>query len=332
MKRRQFLKIMGIALACIMISSVIGCSENNGVFTRHTYSDYEATVAVKGLKKTIRILHISDSHISIPDEAEKEFLPFSTRMDKAYVTKPHYKTGETTTPVEAFTELMNLAADRKVDMIALTGDIVNNPSKASVRYVTGSIQKTGIPYVFVAGNHDWHYEGMEGSLSELRLIWIQNSLLPLYDGKNPLFSSQITGGVNFVTIDNSTYQVTADQLDFYKKQAALNMPVVLLVHIPLYLPKDGEKENVGTCGDPRWGWDKDKNYKLEGRPRWPKSGNLSSTKEFLNAVKNTTNLTAVLAGHTHSPRADVISGSAVQYITGRSLDGQHRIVTFTALK
>lgn len=57
---------------------------------------------------------------------------------------------------------MALAKEQKVDRIVLTCDIINNPSKSSVDFVHKSIQNTGIPSIYIAGNHDWHYEGMKG--------------------------------------------------------------------------------------------------------------------------------------------------------------------------
>jgi len=331
MKKRHFLKVLGKTSIVILISLVIDCSEKHQFMAVHSFLDYETTVVIKGLKKTTRVLHISDSHISFSDKSEKKYHTYSKRMDNAYKSVQHYKTKEETTPVETFLELMDFAKNQNVDVIVLTGDIINNPSKSSVSFISKSVQKTRIPSIYVAGNHDWHYEGMEGSGAMLRQTWINKSLLPLYVGKNPLYSSYNIGGINFVTIDNSTYQVNEEQLRFYKKQAKLDIPIVLLMHIPLYLPKDVEKENISTCGDPRWGWDMDKNYEIEQRERWPRSGNLPSTVEFVEVVRKSTNLIAVLVGHTHNAIADDISKTAVQYITGRSADGQHRLLIFKPL-
>jgi len=328
-KRRATRRKWGIFFAVVLIGAVIGCSEEQRLVTVHSFSDYEATVAISVITETTRVLHISDSHISVFDESEKEYHPFSARMDNAYKSVRHYRTREKTTPVETFLELMDVARDRNVDVIVLTGDIVNNPSQSSVSFVSESIQRTGIPSMYVAGNHDWHYEGMDGSGAALRRTWIQKSLLPLYGGTSPLFSSRIIRGINFVTIDNSTYQVNTEQLAFYEGQMTRPMPIVLLMHIPLYLPKDGESDNVATCGDPRWGWDTDKHYEIERRERWPREGNLPSTVAFLEAVQKSTNLVAVLVGHTHKARVDRVSETAIQYVTGRSADGQHRLLTFT---
>ena len=77
------------------------------------------------------------------------------------------------------------------------------------------MKETGIPYIFTAGNHDWHYEGMEGDLETLRDAWIEKRLLPFYQGNHPLMASYDVKGVRFLAIDNSTYQINKEQLEFF---------------------------------------------------------------------------------------------------------------------
>ncbi len=332
LKTNYYLKAQGEILVTILIIITIGCSEKHQFTTVHSFSDYDATIAINGLKETTKILHMADSHVSVSDKEEEKYHKYSARMDNAYKSVPHYKTGKNTTPVHSFLELMELAKNQNVDMVALTGDIINNPSNSSVKFVLESLLKTGIPSVYIAGNHDWHYEGMNGAMATLRQTWIKNRLLPLYRGSNPFYSSHIIGGINFIAIDNSTYQINEEQLIYFKEQTTLSIPIVLLMHIPLYLPKDAERDNIATCGDPRWGWDTDKNYEIEKRERWSPDGNLPSTIQFLEFAKSSTNLVAIIVGHTHRPRADKFSETAVQYVTGRSVDGQHRLIVFEPLK
>ena len=71
----------------------------------------------------------------------------------------------------------------------------------------------------------------------------------------------------------------------------------------------------------------DKNYIVERRERWPKSGNLPSTVAFVERVKRTENLVAVLAGHIHVPWEERLSESAMQYVTAAAYDGSSRLIT-----
>lgn len=276
----------------------------------------------------VKIMHITDAHISIGKSEEKEYRVYSRRMDKAFKSVKHYGTKVKATPAAIFLDLLKLTENEKVDLIVLSGDIINNPSASSVRFVYEALMSTGIPYIYIAGNHDWHYEGMEGTADFLRRAWTEKRITPLYQGNNPLYSSFVFGGINFVAIDNSTYQVSEEQLEFFKAQLKLQYPVVLILHIPLYTDGDAGQKEILTCGAPQWGWKRDKNYKLEKRERWSKAGNLPSTLAFLELVKGSSNITAVLAGHTHKEEENALSEHVCQYITGCSLDGHYRLMKF----
>lgn len=318
-----------ICLATFLSPPLVqGESPEKAVAANHRWDDDSATIQVRGLKKAIVVLHLSDSHVSVRDKNEESYWQYSSRMDDAYGNaRRHFRTGQKALPVDHFRQRLETAKARQVDLIALTGDIVNNPSRSSVQAVGRLLQATGLRSLYVAGNHDWHYEGMSGSEESLRDTWIRRNLLPLYADCNPLCYAMELGGLNFVAIDDSTYQVDEAQLAFYDREVVRGLPTILLLHIPLWTSEAAGK-HVSHCGDPRWGWDADLTYQIERRQRWSKSGNLKSTVDFVERVKTTPNLVAVLAGHTHRARADRLSPSAVQYVAQAACDGGSRLVTF----
>lgn len=321
MNRRDFLNKLNDKLKQIL-------TDNFTTSNDRPYRENEDLIANKRLSETVRILHITDSHVSVINEDEKQYHSYSSRMDKAFRKVKHYRTKKKLTPGNMFLDLLDIAKEENVDLIVLTGDIVNNPSRSSISFIHESLKSTAIPYIYIAGNHDWHYEGMEGSDESLRQTWIENCLLPLYRGKTPLYSSTVIGGINFVAIDNSTYQVNEDQLRFYRTQIELNYPIVLLLHIPLYLGKKANQKEFTVCGAPNWGWAIDRNYKIEKRERWSKTGNRATTVEFLDAVKDTSSLAAVLAGHTHKNQISPVSERSNQFVTGCSAYGHYRLLKF----
>jgi len=292
----------------------------------HDYTDSTAVIHIAGLSDTLRILQITDAHISVLDSSERKFWPYSRRMDQAFITRPDGRTGEPVRPVDQFLRLLERAMSLKVELLLLTGDIVNNPSRSSVAFVQAALQKCGIPYLYTAGNHDWHYEGMKGSSPQLRKTWNKKGLQPLYGGHNPFFRVQEIKGVQFVAIDNSTYQILPEQLAFFQQTLKQGRPVVLLSHIPYYVAGDPHKSG---CGNPDWGWDQDKGFELERRERWPKSGNSPATVEFVNTLPAADNLVAVLAGHHHQSRATRLSATAIQYVTAAGFGGGSRLITLT---
>lgn len=317
-----------IAMAVLMAVQVAW--GQTPIVVRHRSTDDSATIQVAGLTKAVVVLHVSDAHVSIRDESEADYRQYAERMDAAYgKPRAHFQTRQKALPAEHFRDLMQLAKARNVDLIALTGDIVNNPSRVSMEYVHQVIADTGIRSLYISGNHDWHYEGMPGSDADLRKTWLPKRLLPLYSGRDPMGCAVVIGGVNFVAIDDSTYQVNDEQLAFFDREIARGLPTVLLVHIPLWTGKDAAKPVTDSCGDPRWGWDTDRNFTIERRERWPKGGNLKSTEAFLKHTQTAGNLIAVLAGHTHRAHAEELSASAVQYVARAACDGAYRLVSFT---
>ena len=322
MKRREFLKATSGAAAsfCLPPLSFAGTNSDKWQYS-HNSTPLETIIQLTGISKPIHILQISDSHISCDDETDAKYQEFSSRMNDAYSSVKHFGTHETVTPLKCFEEIMKKAGNEELDLIALTGDIINYPSSTAVEAVLKIVKETNIPYLYTSGNHDWHYEGMQGSSDFLRQEWIEKRLKPFYK-ENPLFSSQILGGLNIVSIDNSTYQVNDKQLEFFKKQKSLKFPIVLFVHIPLYMPS-----MTICCGHPEWGAKSDKNYQIERRERWPEAGNSASTMEFIDQVMRTEKLAGIFTGHWHNNRT-ITYKDKYQHIAGSALNGQYRHLKF----
>jgi hypothetical protein len=163
---------------------------------------------------------------------------------------------------------------------------------------------------------------MEGTEEELRLEWIEKRLKPLYQGANPMYSSTLLKGVNIVCIDNSTYQISEQQLEFYREQYSRPEPIVLLMHIPLYMFSLG----ISSCGHPDWSEKTDPLYKIERRPPWPKEGCTKTTKQFVREVRTTPQLLGVFTGHTHQARTVFSRNGGIQHIAAPALNGQYRLV------
>ncbi len=291
----------------------------------HNTNAMETLISMSGITRPVSILQIADTHISCDDESDKPYEQYSGRMNKAFLQRNHYKTGLPSTTTDNFKELMAFATTQQVDMIALVGDIVNYPSATAVSFVKKEVDKTGIPYIYTAGNHDWHYEGLPGSSESLRNEWCEKRLKPLYTSDSMWYSSDIVGGINMVTIDNSTYQVSEEQLAFYRKQIQRPEPVALFVHIPLYLTSMRM-----CCGHPEWGAATDRGYEIERREKWPAAGNKPSTFEFIQAVKATPRLAGVFAGHWHQYYS-ITEGNVKQLLALPGFSGQYRLIKFQPL-
>jgi len=267
--------------------------------------DNRARFFCPGIREPIRIVMIADTHLFLDDERGEPYREFSARMARAYNRTTHVRTGGPTNPAASFEEALRIAREREADLIALAGDIFSFPSEAAIDWALQRLNASGLPYLYTAGNHDWHYEGMPGPLEDLHAHWTGRRLRPLYQGQDPLMGVRQVKGLRVVGIDNSTYGIQPEQLAFFRAQAATGMPLILLVHIPLYAP--GRPVSFG-CGHPEWGAASDKNAVLERRPPWPEAGHTAVTMAFHREVFNTPNLLGVLAGHIHRPSLDIVNG------------------------
>ncbi|MEQ8218099.1 MAG: metallophosphoesterase [Arenibacter sp.] len=333
MKRRLFFKNAASASLGLGLTKY----SSSETTTNHAEKDIQFCVTVEDNKlqffsdvimEPIRIVHIADTHLFRDDERGVPYKKYSGRMAKAYNHTKHFKTDELTNPELAFEAALNFARESQADLITLIGDIFSFPSEAAIEWVQAKLEEVNIPYIYVAGNHDWHYEGMEGPLEDLREKWIANRLLPLYQGNHPLMSAYDVKGIRFLAIDNSTYQINDDQLAFFKKQVASNVPLVLLVHIPMYAP--GKSISFG-CGNPDWGASSDRNFELEGRLRWPESGHSKTTFDFHKAVFSAPNLMGIFSGHIHSFSVESIKGKP-QIVTDDNASGGYLDVNFIPME
>jgi 3',5'-cyclic AMP phosphodiesterase CpdA len=285
MKKLNLLAITLVFLALTISFNTV--KKNQKVV--HLCKNESATILIPDFKSGLKFMQITDSHISIKDERESDMWKYAERMQKAYdFPYRHFNLDIKKSTFEYLDDALQKAKDRNVELLILTGDIVNFPSPVSVSYVIDKLKKTGIPWLYISGNHDWNYEGMEGSLDFLRKTWIDKSLLPLYQGHNPLCYSEIIKGINFVGIDNSTGQVNKEQVEFLRNQLKHKNPIILFSHIPYdFIDKSDSPEMIA----------------------------------FIETISsNCDKILAILAGHTHQ-LAHYFTGNMCQYVSLPSFQG-----------
>lgn len=289
----------------------------------------EAGVSFASLKESLRFtmpsyrgacrfMVVGDSHLTIDDARGEPFKEYSGRMSKPYRSALHFRTGRPIASPDGFEYALAQAQKMNVDFLALVGDIVSFPSEAGVEYVRKRLDASGLNWMYISGNHDWHYEGLPGTEMELRAEWTKKRLAPLYQGADPMMASRVVKGIRFVFIDNSLYEILPEQLAFWKQEAAKGEPVALMMHIPLYMPGYGPRE--AGCAHPEWGAKVDPHWKIERRPQWPEAGHTQTTFAFRETVFSTPNLLGVFVGHDHCHMFAFDRGH-VQCVTAANADG-----------
>lgn len=282
----------------------------------------------KAIAEPVRVLQISDAHLFLDDERGADYRDYSKRMAAAYNKTKHFKTGADTNPIDELKKILADVSPEKYDAVVLTGDIVSFPSAAGVDFLLENLGATGVPYYYVAGNHDWHFEGLPGSSADLRAEWTSKILAPLYPkDADPLAYSVDVKGVKLLLVDDSTYEILPEQLDFVRRELAAGLPTALFMHIPLYAPGRGVGYGVGH---PKWGAASDGGWKIERRERWREAGHTETTFAFRRDVLAAPNLVGVFTGHVHVSSLDVCEGKA--NLTARAaVDGSTTKIEFLPL-
>lgn len=298
--KKSFYNVIGLT---ILIFTYSCRSQDDGRKVIHFVSnpwELSTTITIPDFKDSLKIMQITDAHISIEDEKESDLKEYAERMHKAYVKpRKHYTLDTSKTTFEYLDDLLLKAKNENIELLILTGDIVNFPSAVSVKYIYDRLVETGIPWLYISGNHDWNYEGMPGSPDSLRITLIEKNLTPLYNGRNPLFYSEIINGINFVGIDNSTYKVNDEQVQFMEGQLSRNEPIILISHIPYSLNR-----NVSQPG----------------------------TTALVDLIAlNSDKIIAILAGHTHRT-SFYFTGNLCQYTSLGSYQGGSFIVNIISDK
>ena len=283
----------------------------------HSWTDDDATIRVEGLAEPFRLLHVTDSHIGLIDDRDKEHydgcLDWSKRSAGAE---------------DVFASMIDGVANLGVDLVAHTGDLVNYPARAAIENAAASLAKVPVPLLYTSGNHDWRFRGVADHPGLREECW--ELLKPFYTPQSPEPSHGLYdfGGVQFLLVDDSTYQVTEEQLAFVNDTLVTGRPTVLLTHIPL---------SIATLRDrtiQRWKASilvGDPDLPDEVRTGWDVGYNTATTLEFVRVLVRAENLLAVLCGHLHFSHADAVGARSVQYVTANGFEGGQRVVEFQPL-
>ena len=191
---------------------------------------YERRIHMKILKTTINIglstpfqvLHLSDTHLTRADLRDGE-----RKVTLAQHRLPYFPEAE-----QVLQEACALAKKLQVPIVH-TGDLLDFVSQANLEAARQFTDENDC--FMAAGNHEFSlYVGEakeDAAYRNQSLAAVQSCF------KNDIrMSSRIIGGVNFIALDNGYYLFEREQLEFIKSEAAKELPMILLMHTPLYDP------------------------------------------------------------------------------------------------
>jgi predicted MPP superfamily phosphohydrolase len=276
-----------------------------------TVIDKEITVS--GLKKSYRILHLTDVHIIHSSEADDDTIinygvhsgkPLISRFGKRRV--PIF----TKDGIEAkamFSELCDFlkANPDFVDAVILTGDVLDFYTDAAVDFVCENLKKLPMPYMFTMGNHD----SIFSTHSDKEVKEIFDSLC----GGDTEIQKLKLGELTFIGADNNHYSYNSSTVDKIKEATMGEENVIICQHVPLH--SDSLAKAYEAVGHP--------NLAIGNNPE--KADNYKAIMEIVCAESSP--VKAFLCGDSHIDYSGPLTDSVTQHISPLLAAGS--VVVFT---
>jgi len=185
-----------------------------------------------GLEKPVRILHVTDTHITESNEEDDQRMKDLIVMRRdTFVKEGKYAPR---TPQEYLTEAFELA-EAEGAFPVLTGDIMDLNSAGSRAVLHTCLD--GRDFLFTAGTHEFQRSSCTprccpleepGTYYEETRAALQTEFPWTWDS-----DSRVIGGVNLVTLDNSQGFFTEDAYKKLQDELGKGLPTVLFMHVPL---------------------------------------------------------------------------------------------------
>ena len=185
----------------------------------------------KTVSKTTRIVHISDSHLIVPDKADGDLYKKEKERKVFFEREALCRTGEVHYAEEKLAEAVDYA--KGADLTVFTGDIIEFPTLANVKKMSEYFAKTK-DYIYTYGNHD--YANWLKSVPKQQQKEENTPLFQQYIANDLEIAVKEVNGVKVVGLDNSCFQFTQRQLEELKKIFEEGKDVILAMHIPLEHP------------------------------------------------------------------------------------------------
>ena len=300
--RRDFLFGGGMAMGGIVATSALPSFADDdpslfpgrGRFERLTIQ-YHAIKA--GATKPFTVLHVSDTHLTAayPDEGEWE-------RRTAYRRRRTFGGRQE----EALRDTIAWSKEH-VDYLLHTGDLIDFQSRANFDLVKKYYGEGGSMMFGCLGNHE-HYRGKprkdakEGAPANEAVV--PDMLKESYPFPND-FCSTVINGVNFVTIDDSTDTVSAEQATRFEAEVKKGMPILLCMHCPF-----PTREIVRAAS--RF-WRKSDLKAIRDMDNFQERYRDKTTEDFVAYLRAQPLLKGILCGHGHLSVIDDFSPTAKQY-------------------
>ena len=261
-----------------------------------------------GADKPFRLLHISDTHLTLADERDNE-----RKLKLAADRSRYFPKAE-----ELLADAERLSQSEGITIVH-TGDLIDFVSEANLDRARSFTEKNDV--FFATGNHEFSLYVGEAFEDEAyrnqSLAHVQKSF-----PDDLRFCVRVINGVKLIGIDDGYYRFDEPQLEALRREADEGLPILLFLHNPLHEPELYKLAMTkGPCAyltstpeELMTGYD-------EYRYRQQKADEI--TLEATDFIKTCPLIKAIFAGHLHYDYEGRLTERLPQYVTGI---GTNRII------
>ncbi|MBE6574027.1 MAG: hypothetical protein E7652_06505 [Ruminococcaceae bacterium] len=295
--------------------------ENKKEGNEFMLDDAVVDIKIEGLTGSYKFLHVSDSHLTLTDETDTpEAIADQNARGEAF-------DAQITDGVKKEDRLANAykyAEAEGCESIWLTGDIIDAPSNGNMAYLDSLVKGSSVDSTFVLGNHDWtfskDYQSQAQRVDSIGKFQQIFDKVIVEDGEEyeiyweDKLAVYDYDGFAVIAIDNSNDQIPTGALSAFTYYERNNIPVILLLHVPISVPTMVEDVTA-----------------MWGRDICLGAANLNpdfTTQRFIEYLMSAESpVKAIVAGHIHMDHVDDVSpnNDTIQYTLGATYQGAARI-------
>ena len=194
-------------------------------------------IKIPGLKRTYRILHVTDAHITLWDERDEDtVITDGSHAGKKLASEfgarraRHFTVDGVSTNdnFAALCDSLKAAGPSFADVVVFTGDILDFYTDAAFEFMVENIEKLPMPYMFVMGNHD---EIFSSHSKEFTL----DRFAKLCGGSYKIQKFKL-GELTLVGSYNAHYAYSVETLELIAAAIKDEDNVLMFQHVPINTP------------------------------------------------------------------------------------------------
>ncbi len=261
-----------------------------------------STTLNAGLKKPVKILHITDVHLAEYDRRnpEEQLLRMEERRKELEAESGLAPGSQNGLFEEAFRR-----AEEEGALLVLTGDTLELCTEAAIEECQRIT--AGKDFMFTPGSHEFtHVCRRPDEHYRTQYATNRKKMEEAFPHWNFTFESRVVGGVNLITADNNQGWFAPEILEKLKTEAEKGLPMVLFMHVPLF----DKGLLVPTTNPHAAGTEED--YRIN--------------REIIDFIGSCPLILATFAGHWHKDMEETAPCGVKVYVTPALYTGGCRII------